>query len=88
MKKLLLLLLAGATLFVAACSQAPTAPTGSRPGPRQKASLDEEFTCRSGYVVAFDEEGNPYCKLDDSSLMGGGRDTTGTGSPPPGSPPL
>jgi hypothetical protein len=80
--KKLLLLLAGATLFVAACSQAPTAPTGSRLAPRQKASLDEELTCRSGYVVAFDQEGNAYCKLDDSGMMSGGGDTTATGRPP------
>jgi hypothetical protein len=75
-------LLAGTTLFVAACSQAPTAPTGSSLAPRQKASLDEEFTCRSGYIVAYDEQGNPYCKLDDSGLMGVGGDTTATGRPP------
>jgi hypothetical protein len=76
------LLLAGATLFIAACSQAPTAP-GSKLAPRQKASLDEQLACRSGYIVAYDEEGNAYCKLDDSGLMGGGvvGDTTTAGPP-------
>jgi len=76
-----LLLLAGATLFIAACSQAPTAP-GSKLAPRQKASLDEELACRSGYIIAYDEEGNAYCKLDDSGMMGGGGGDTTTAGPP------
>jgi hypothetical protein len=62
MKKLLLLV--GGTLVMAACSETPTAPSASRVVPSAKANLD--LTCRSGYIVAYDENGDPYCKLDDS----------------------
>jgi hypothetical protein len=58
MKKLLLL---GATaLLMAACSESSTAPGGSRRAP-SSAKFDEEFTCKSGYVIAYDENGDPYC---------------------------
>lgn len=55
-----LLLLAGATLFLAACAESATAPTPSKT-PVPKASHDTELECRSGYVVAYDQNGDPYC---------------------------
>jgi hypothetical protein len=55
-----LLLLAGASLLMAACADSSTAPA-PRDIKSAKAHHDEELTCRSGYVVAFDENGNPYC---------------------------
>lgn len=44
---------------MAACSEAPTAPVAASKAPTNRAAFD--FTCRSGYLVAFDEDGNPYC---------------------------
>ena len=61
MKKLLLAAVAG--LLMAACSEAPSAPSASKTAARDKSSADLE--CRSGYVVAYDENGNPYCAAVD-----------------------
>ena len=62
MKKLLLL--ASATVLMAACSDAPTTsprrPTLAIPSSRSSADL----FCASGYVIAYDENGNPYCAPD------------------------
>jgi hypothetical protein len=55
-----LLLLAGASLFLAACADSSTAPE-PRGIKSSKAQRDGELECRSGYVVAYDENGNPYC---------------------------
>jgi hypothetical protein len=68
-----LLLLAVATLVMAACSEAPSSPTGPRLSPRNAANHDE-IPCASGYIIAYDEEGNPYCKPDDTEalVVGGG----------------
>jgi hypothetical protein len=55
-----LLLLAGASLLMAACADSSTAPV-ARDIKAAKAHRDGDLTCRSGYVVAFDENGNPYC---------------------------
>ena len=67
-----LLFFAGVSLLMAACSGSPTAPSAQRKAaPSDKASLD--FTCRSGYIVAYDENGNPYCVPDGSGLQGQGR---------------
>ena len=57
MKKLLLLVSAG--LFMVGCSDAPTAPAAPKKAPSIQPSFD--LVCRSGYVVAYDENGNPYC---------------------------
>lgn len=58
-----LLLLAAATLAMAACSDTSTAPQGPiRQAPGGRASSD--LICASGYVVAFDENGNAYCAPD------------------------
>ncbi len=57
MKKLLML--GAAVLGMAACSEsstAPSAPRGVAPGARAA-----DITCRSGYMVAYDENGDPYC---------------------------
>ena len=54
-----LLLLVGAALVLGACSESPTAPAAARQSPGPRAS--EDLVCRSGYVVAYDENGNPYC---------------------------
>ena len=62
MKKLLLL--AGATLAMAAmaaCADSTTAPAPTPKAASAKASHDGDFECRSGYIVAYDENGNPYC---------------------------
>lgn len=58
MKKLLLL--AGTTILMAACADAPTSP--QRPAPSGRAAAD--FSCASGYIIAYDENGNPYCAPD------------------------
>lgn len=55
----ILVSLAAAALLLAACSGAPTAPTGKQ-APNAGANHDG-FQCASGYVVAYDENGNPYC---------------------------
>lgn len=57
MKKLLLL--AAAASLMAACGESPTQPAGGRLAPSDRSSHD--FECRSGYVIAYDENGNPYC---------------------------
>ncbi len=57
MKKVVLLV--GAALALAACSESPTAPSSGRLAPGVRSS--DDLVCRSGYVVAYDENGNPYC---------------------------
>jgi hypothetical protein len=55
-----LLLVVGTTALMAACSDSMTAPSGGkRAAPSDRISTD--FECRSGYIVAYDEFGNPYC---------------------------
>jgi hypothetical protein len=58
MKKILVL--AAAAAAMAACGESPTAPAQSA---RTTKSIQRsnDITCRSGYVVAYDEDGNPYC---------------------------
>lgn len=66
MKKLLLLAAAGA--LMAACGEAPTAPAASsKKAPSARPSAD--LVCASGYVVAYDENGNPYCAPDGGDQM-------------------
>lgn len=69
MKKLLIL--AGATLLMAACSDSSLTNPSARKAP-DKARLDEDFTCRSGYIVAYDENGNPYCAEVEGRSSGAG----------------
>jgi hypothetical protein len=69
MKKLLLL--AGAALAMSACADATTAPTRKAVSASDKSSRD--LTCRSGYVIAYDENGNPYCAPDGSGTSSASR---------------
>ncbi|HTE47891.1 MAG TPA: hypothetical protein VK636_21800 [Gemmatimonadaceae bacterium] len=69
MKKLLLL--TATALAMAACSESSTAPAASKKAP-SSAKFDEDFTCRSGYVIAYDENGNPYCVPDTEGGTGDG----------------
>jgi len=62
-KKILLLL--GAGLLMAACSDSPSAPSAAK-APNAHPQRDE-ITCRSGYIVAYDQDGNPYCAPIDGS---------------------
>jgi hypothetical protein len=59
-----LLLLASAAVLMGACSDAsttsPRRPTLAIPNGRPSADL----FCASGYVIAYDENGNPYCAPD------------------------
>lgn len=56
MKRLFILAVA---LIGAACSDATLPSAPQKAAPANKASLD--LICASGYVVAFDENGDPYC---------------------------
>lgn len=79
MKKLLLL--AGAALLMAACSEAPSAPVARAKSMTPSVRSDDELTCRSGYIVAYDENGNPYCAPDpNGGTFGSG--TASAGGPP------
>ena len=67
MKKIVLL--AAAALFAAACADS-TSPSA----PRQVAPSNEanrDLICASGYVVAFDENGDPYCAPESDDGTGG-----------------
>jgi hypothetical protein len=76
-----LLILAGATLLFAACAESPTSPsTGRRIAP-SGANHDDDFKCASGYVVAYDENGNPYCTPEgDEGRSSSSTGTNGAGS--------
>ena len=64
MKKLLALI--AAALCMAACSDSSTAPSAAnKVVPSNQGSRD--LTCWSGYVVAFDQNGNPYCAATDQA---------------------
>jgi len=76
MKKLILLI--GGALVMGACADSPTSPAASRRAPRDRASFDEEFTCRAGYNVAFREDGTPYCVPDPNASQ---QSSSGTGAP-------
>ena len=59
MKRILLFVAAAAAM--AACSDATApAPTAAQRQAPSRAKNDE-ITCRSGYVVAYDQNGDPYC---------------------------
>ena len=63
MKKLLLLAAVGATALLAACSDTATSPLRpTRAAPRDLTTAD--LLCASGYIVAYDENGVPYCAPD------------------------
>jgi hypothetical protein len=56
------MLLAGAALLMAACSEAPTAPSAS--SKKAPSARSDDITCLTGYEVAYDQYGNPYCAPD------------------------
>ena len=58
----------GGALLMAACSEAPSAPAAPKSTPVERPSFD--LTCKSGYVIAYDEEGNPYCAPDQEHRLG------------------
>jgi hypothetical protein len=64
-KKLLVLIAAASVM--AACADSTTAPASQKKGLDPQARQDD-FTCRSGYTVAYDENGNPYCVANDASV--------------------
>ena len=58
-----LVLLGGIALLMAACSDASTSP--KRPALAASSGRPSaDLVCASGYVVAYDENGNPYCAPD------------------------
>jgi hypothetical protein len=74
-----LLILAGAALLFTACAESPTSPTTGRRIAPSGANHDDEFKCASGYIVAYDEYGNPYCVPEgDQSRMAGSVGSVGT----------
>jgi hypothetical protein len=82
MKKVLLLV--SSALVMAACGEAPTAPSAATKTPSARAHRDDIF-CESGYIIAYDEDGNPICIPDpnggqNNSMMSGG----GSGGSPRG----
>ena len=50
-----------AALALAGCADWSTGPDAARRQTSPRRLNDEELTCRSGYVIAYDELGNPYC---------------------------
>jgi hypothetical protein len=85
-----LLILAGAALLFTACAESPTSPSGRGIAPG-RANHDDDFKCASGYAIAYDEEGNPYCVPVEGAQSGGGNgggngagtaQSSGTGSRP------
>jgi hypothetical protein len=66
-----LLLLIAAASVMAACADSTTAPAAPKKALDPHARQDD-FTCRSGYTVAYDENGNPYCVANDGSARRSG----------------
>jgi hypothetical protein len=61
-----LLLAAAAGLLMAACAEAPSAPT--MPKSAAPGASHKDGDCRSGYIIAYDENGNPICApVDDGN---------------------
>jgi hypothetical protein len=46
---------------MAACADSPTAAGSPQRALTPKAQNDDATACRSGYIIAYDENGNPYC---------------------------
>lgn len=60
MKKVQLLVLAAGALLFAACAESSTAPSQMRTK-QNGAKPAFDFTCPSGYVIGYDDDGNPVC---------------------------
>ena len=61
------LLLAAATLALAACGESATDPTQLSPTGASK----DEITCRSGYHIATRDDGSQYCAADSDGITAG-----------------
>ena len=61
MKKVQLLLLTAGALLLASCAQSTTAPSDLRTNGNGAKPRFDDFTCPSGYIIAFDDDGNPIC---------------------------
>jgi hypothetical protein len=61
MKKVQLVLLAAGALLLASCAQSTTAPSQMRTNNNGAKPRFDDFSCPSGYTVAYDDNGNPYC---------------------------
>lgn len=59
-----LVVFVGALVAMTACAESSTAPSTQRTVPQ---AAHRDVTCRSGYVIAYDSNGNPYCAPADSS---------------------
>lgn len=72
MKKLFLI--SGAALAMGACAEAPTNPgPTNKPQANGAARADVALECRSGYVIAYDQDGNPYCAPSQETLQSSSR---------------
>jgi hypothetical protein len=58
-KRLFFLIVAASVM--AACADSPTAVGSQQKALTPKAQHDDGLACRSGYIIAYDENGNPYC---------------------------
>ena len=65
MPRLRLLLTSAATLALAACGEASTAPRQVTPGARSS----DVISCRSGYHIATRDDGTQYCAPDDGTIV-------------------
>jgi len=64
-KKLLVFI--GTVLVMTACSEAPSAPSSARKA-APSIRPNGDATCRSGYAIAYDQDGNPYCAPGDQGI--------------------
>jgi hypothetical protein len=58
--KRLFILIAAASVM-AACADSPTVPASQKKSATPQSLHDDDLSCRSGYIIAYDENGNPYC---------------------------
>ena len=76
MKKVQLLLLTAGALLLASCAQSTTAPSQMRTKGNGATPRFDEFTCPSGFEVAFDDAGNPICVPSDGTTRTGATSAT------------
>jgi hypothetical protein len=56
-----------AAVTLAGCADSAMSPDAHRAAPRARSN-DGDLTCRSGYVIAYDEFGNAYCAPADGFM--------------------
>jgi hypothetical protein len=61
MRKVQLVLLTAGALLLAACAQSTTAPSQMRTNNNGAKPRFDDFTCPTGYIVTYDDDGNPIC---------------------------